>query len=126
MTYAPGNILFIGDSITVGSDCGGVNDYPNKTISLLNARDGSGWTGDRWASGGLSSWDFELSIDATLAATQLNPDYIFLYYGANDPYEADPLHMPLYNEEASWKAAYDHILTALHTKWEDALIWMGK
>jgi len=126
MALAPGLILFCGDSITVGANCSGENDYPNKTIALLNARDGGGWTGVRWAGGGLSSWDFELGIDATLAATQLNPDYIFLYYGANDPYEADPLHMPLYNEEASWKAAYDHILTALHTKWANALIWMGK
>jgi len=126
MPLAPGLILFIGDSITVGANCSGEGDYPNKTITLLNLRDGGGWTGTRWAGGGLSSWDFELGIDATLANATITPDYIFLYYGANDPYEADPDHMPIHLEEASWKAAYHHILTALHTKWADALIWMGK
>lgn len=127
MALAPGKILFIGDSITTSNQCvhGG---YPSHLITYLNERDGSGWleSPSRWANGGWSSWDLELVIDTWLAAATTTPDYIFLYYGANDPYEADPLHMPLYDEEASWKAAYDHILTALHTKWADALIWIGK
>lgn len=128
MALAPGTIFFSGDSITVGANCSGVGDYPNKTIELLNARDGSGWSGTRNGHGGYSTWDGAAVIDSDISGMG-SVDYIFLYWGANDAYPNDHLgdYTPLgAGDETSWKAAYTYIIEACHTKWANAHIWIGK
>lgn len=129
MTYAPGNILFSGDSITVGADCISEGGYPVKTIDLLNARDGSGWNGLVKAHGGYKTWQGADVIDADLANVTFAADYVFLYWGANDVYplsdEGD--YTPIDDSwEDSWKAAYTYIIEAIHTKFPNALMWIGK
>lgn len=130
MALPPGNIFFVGDSITVGADCMNA-DYADKTIELLNARDGSGWAElpERAAHGGYSTWDGAAVIDADIANKTDVPDYVFLYYGANDMYPLDHLgDYTLLNasDETSWKAAYTYIIEAIHTKWANAQMWIGK
>lgn len=132
MTYAPGNILFVGDSITAGAYCahGG---YPFHTIELLNARDGGGWAEStkRAAHGGNSTWETaDGIIDTDIASVTVNapPEYIFIYYGANDAYdEGYPDRYPLdATKEASWKTAASHIIEALHAAFPNAIMWWGK
>lgn len=131
MSYAPGNILFVGDSITVGADCLAGGGYPTDTITLLNARDGGGWAEKpaRCAHGGYNTWEGASVIDADIANKTDVPDYVFLYYGANDIYPNDHLgnYTPLgADDEASWKTAYTYIIEAIHMKWSDAIIFIGK
>jgi hypothetical protein len=125
MTYAPGNILFVGDSITTGG-------YPAFTVDYLNARDGGGWAEStkRAAHGGYNTWQGAGIIASDIGAVTVNtpPDYIFIYYGANDAFDyGDPNHYPLdATKEASWKVAASSIIEALHTKWSNAIMWFGK
>lgn len=130
MPLAPGNILFVGDSITTSNQCihGG---YPSHTIEYLNDRDGGGWVERpyRFAHGGYTTWQGASVINSDIAGAGLNtPDYIFIYYGANDAFDyGDPNHYPLdATKEASWKVAASSIIEALHTKWSNAIMWFGK
>lgn len=132
MAHPPGKILFVGDSITMESACkhGG---YPSHTIAYLNERDGGGWaeTLDRADHAGFNTWDGAnvVSIDIQRIDTNYPPDYIFLYYGANDQYPNDNVgdYTALAaSDEVSWKAAYTYTIEALHTAFPNALMWIGK
>ena len=132
MAHPPGKILFVGDSITTDNYC--VNGgYPVYVINYLNARDGGGWseTRNRAAHPGFNTWDGAnvVEIDIERADTNVPPDYIFLYYGANDQYPNDNVHdyTPIAeSDEESWKAAYTYTIERLHTEYPNALMWIGK
>ena len=133
MSYAPGKILFVGDSITVGGgDENSDGGYPSHTIALLNTRDGTGWAESttRAAHGGYNIWQAAGIIDADIAAVTANapPDYIFLYYCANDAFDyGDPTHYPFdATVETVWKAACAYVIEALHTAFPNATMWFGK
>lgn len=125
-----GNILFVGDSITVGANCIQDGSYCVRTINLMNARTTGIWTGLALAHGGYSTWDGAAVIDSDLSgAGSFAPDYVFLYYGANDGYPLD--HLGDYtslnaSDETSWKAAYTYIIEAIRTKYPSAPQYIGK
>lgn len=130
MTYAPGNIFFVGDSITTDGYCiyGG---YPVYTIDYLNARDSGGWAESikRAGHGGANTWNGASYITQDIQNVTLNmPDYIFIYYGANDAFDyANPDHYPFDSHvETSWKTAAAFIIEALHTAFPNAVMWWGK
>lgn len=56
-------------------------------------------------------------IDAELDASSISPQYVLANLGANDV----SLGLPT---EATWKADYQYILDAIHTKWPSAKIYM--
>lgn len=130
MTYAPGNILFVGDSITsINCAHGG---YPGHAIAYLNARDGGGWAEctQRAAHGGYTTWQGAgvINSDINAVTTNLPPDYIFIYWGANDAFDYNNAeHYPLNaGKETVWKEAASYIIETLHAKWADAVMWFGK
>lgn len=57
-------------------------------------------------------------IDAQLAAHTGNPDYVLCNLGANDATGTV--------NETTWKADYQYIIDAVHTKWPNAKIYLAK
>jgi lysophospholipase L1-like esterase len=132
MTRTPGNILFVGDSITTGNQCahGG---YPSHTITYLHERDGSGWAEapHRYAKGGYTTHEMKGVIDGLISyyANTGTPDYVFLYMGANDDYPLNDIgdwtHINA-SHETVWKESYTYIIEAIHTAYPLAIQFIGK
>ena len=76
----------------------------------------------RYAAGGATITDIKIVIDAQLAQRTDTPEIVMVYMGANDT--VDPYYSGL--SEAGWKADYQYVIDALHTKWPSAKIYLGK
>lgn len=108
------NILAYGDSktLTTGDTTGG-RGYPtrmstNKVDFVLSP--------DRIGVGGQTVASMKARVDADLAAASGTPDFILCNLGANDVGS-----MPV---EATWKANYQYIFSAMRTKWTNVKIYV--
>jgi len=120
-----GLVFPIGDSITVGAtDEVTGTGYPIILVSSI-ALDTKGYWAEsptRFASGGWTVQTVKDGIDAALAARSTTPDHILIYLGANDCVNPNWSDF----DETLWKANYNYILAACHTKWPGAKIYLGK
>lgn len=111
-----GNVLTIGDSKTLG------DLWQRQLISLLWFADVSTRYWQEYptviATGGATVASRQSTIDADLLAAVGIPDYVLIDLGANDAGS-----LPA---EATWKANYQYIIDAIHSKWAGAKIYLSK
>lgn len=119
------NIFPIGDSITVGAtDEVTAVGYPLLLCNAASYGTKGFWQESpaRYANGGYDILDVQNGIDAALTARSTTPTHVLILIGSNDI--AD-LHWGLFNE-TTWKADYQYVIDAIHTKWANAKIYLGK
>lgn len=114
------NFFAVGDSITTTS---------------IDELDAEGWLGHladsitnglesptRIARGGADIFEIQDYIDADLSSRPTQPHKICILIGANDV--EDSHGWP--QDETTWKADYQYVIDALHTKYSSAPIYLGK
>ena len=105
----------IGDSKSL------ITTYPPNLTQLLNAADNTHFWSNGLpmaSSGGATVHTRSLTVDADLAANSFSPKVILCNLGTNDL-----LALPV---EATWKADYTTIITAVHAKWPETKIYLCK
>lgn len=88
-------------------------------VAELNTVSGcDSWSSANWGISGYTVATYKDIIDARLAASDIEQDYVLINLGTNDV-QAMPT-------EATWKSNYQYIVDAMHTKWPSALIYITK
>jgi hypothetical protein len=104
----------------VGDSKSLIATYPPYLTQLLNAASERFWSNalPMAATGGATVNSRSLTVETDLAANTFDPDVVLCNLGTND--------LASLPAEATWKADYTTIITAIHARWPSAKIYVSK